>query len=213
MVRDSEDANLIAYDSIDQRVTKAPHHETTLAVAPNRAEARMPEQEADGVLELHQQGLRESSASLLSVELGCLPEVFLRPGVQPVVHRNSAFSLATASGPGINETAPLSISALRRSTSAAQASSTSGSISRLAINRSIRRARSAADNCRASASSASTVDDMAISGCGLRLTSRLPQRCRRGQPRLCGGDFQASNVINNAVEKFAHWETSSAVLP
>jgi len=205
MVGNSEDANLIADDSIDQRVAKAPHHETTLAVTPNRAEARILEQEADGVFKLRQQGLRESCASLLSVKLCCLPEVFLCPGVQPVVHRNSAFSLATASGPEISETAPLSISALRRSTSAAQASSTSGSISRLAINRSIRRARSVAVNRRASASSASIVDDMAISGCGLRLTYRLPQCCRQGQPGLCVGDCQAPNVNNqrppNAVRR------------
>lgn len=41
MVRDSEDSNLIADDSIDQGETKMPHHETTLAVTPNRAETRI----------------------------------------------------------------------------------------------------------------------------------------------------------------------------
>ena len=80
MVCDSEDANLIPYDSIDQRVTKTPHQETTLAVTPNRAEAWVLKQEADGVFELRQQGLRQSSASTLSVKPGCLPEVFLCPG-------------------------------------------------------------------------------------------------------------------------------------
>ncbi len=48
MVHDSEDSNLIAYDCIDQRVTKTPHKETTLAVTPNRAEARILEQQTDG---------------------------------------------------------------------------------------------------------------------------------------------------------------------
>jgi hypothetical protein len=57
MVRDSEDANLVAYDSVNQRVTKAPHHETTFAITPNHAETRMVEQEADSVFELLQQRL------------------------------------------------------------------------------------------------------------------------------------------------------------
>ena len=41
MVRDGEDANLIAYDCIDERVTKTPQQETSLAVTPNGAEPRI----------------------------------------------------------------------------------------------------------------------------------------------------------------------------
>ena len=51
VVRDCENANLLAYDSIDERVTKAPHDETTLAETPHRAETRMLKQEVDGVFE------------------------------------------------------------------------------------------------------------------------------------------------------------------
>ena len=62
--------------------------------------------------------------------------------MQVIVHLNEAFSLAIASGPETNDTFPLSTSPLRRSTSAAHAASTSGFTSKLAMRRSINRARS-----------------------------------------------------------------------
>jgi len=54
MVRNGEDAKLVACDRVNQRVTKSPHHETTLAIAPNHAETRMLQKEADGMFELLQ---------------------------------------------------------------------------------------------------------------------------------------------------------------
>ena len=57
MVRDSDHAYLVACDSVNQRIPKAPHHKTLLAIAPNHAEARMLEQQADGVFELLKQRL------------------------------------------------------------------------------------------------------------------------------------------------------------
>lgn len=60
-----------------------------------------------------------------------------------------SFQLCEVSGPGNKETVPFSISVCLRSTSAAQASSTSGSASRVAINRSTSLALSAGVNCKA----------------------------------------------------------------
>ena len=37
MVCDSEDAYLILYDSVNQRVRKAPHHQATFSITPIRA--------------------------------------------------------------------------------------------------------------------------------------------------------------------------------
>ena len=73
-----------------------------------------------GVRELRKEGLRECGTGLLSVDLR-FSAILLRLRVQPVVHQNSDFNWARASGPEIRATAPLSISALRRSTYAAQA--------------------------------------------------------------------------------------------
>ena len=101
--------------------------------------------------------LEKTSASLLAIECSSVPEVFRSLWVQRVVHSNSAFSFVRVSGPGNKETVPFSISVCLRSTSAAQASSTSGSASRVAINRSTSLALSAAVNCKAAASSVSTV--------------------------------------------------------
>src|ERR1051325_2006958 len=88
--------------------------------------------------------LEKTSASLLAIECSSVPEVFRSLRVQGVVHSNSAFSLASVSGPGSRETVPFS---------------TSGSASRIAINRSTSLALSAAVNCKAAASSVSTVSD------------------------------------------------------
>jgi hypothetical protein len=71
-----------------------------------------------------------------------LPKFRFSVGIEVIVHLNEAFSLVIASGPETKATFPLSTSLLRRSTSAAHASSTSGSTSKLAMSRSINRARS-----------------------------------------------------------------------
>ncbi len=80
--------------------------------------------------------------------------------MHPIPHWNSAFSLAKTSGPESSATSPLSTCAWRRLTSAAQAFSTSGSASRLAMSLSTNRARSPGGKCNASASSASTFIDI-----------------------------------------------------
>lgn len=54
MVRDRENANLVACYHIDQRVMKTPHDQTTLAETPDRAETWILKQEAYGVLELRE---------------------------------------------------------------------------------------------------------------------------------------------------------------
>src|SRR5688500_7102305 len=113
----------------------------------------------DRLFKLYEEGLRKTGACLLTIERGSVPEVSQSLRVQGVVHSNSAFNLARVSGPGNKETVPFSISDCRRSTSTAQASSTSGSASNVAISRSTSLALSAAVNCKAAASSVSTVSD------------------------------------------------------
>ena len=58
MVRDREDANLIADNSVDDAERETPRHKTPFAVTPHGAEAWVPQEEFNGALELREEGLR-----------------------------------------------------------------------------------------------------------------------------------------------------------
>lgn len=97
--------------------------------------------------------LSNHRACLFAVKILRLGNVMLRPGVEREGHRGIlARSRAMASCPGTAAIKPDSSSASLRSASRSQASSTSGSESRLAISRSSRCDRSTGANCRTSAS-------------------------------------------------------------
>jgi hypothetical protein len=93
---------------------------------------------------------------LFSVKIQSAGNIMLRSRVERVGHRVSlARSRAMASCPETAEIEPDSSSASLRSASRSQASSTSGSESRLAISRSSRCDRSTGGNCKTSASKTS----------------------------------------------------------
>ena len=95
-------------------------------------------------------------ASLFSVKIQSVGNIMLRSRVERVGHRVSlARSRAMASCPETAEIEPDFSSASLRSASRSQASSTSGSESRLAISRSSRCDRSTGGNCKTSASKTS----------------------------------------------------------
>jgi hypothetical protein len=57
VVRDCEDADLIADDGVDETVGKAAHPNAALSATPDRAETGVLKEKTDGVLELGEQGL------------------------------------------------------------------------------------------------------------------------------------------------------------
>jgi len=58
MVRDREDADLIADDSVDDAERETSRDETTFPMTPRRAKARVLQEEPNGALELREEGLR-----------------------------------------------------------------------------------------------------------------------------------------------------------
>lgn len=117
------------------------------------SEAGMFNQELNDTFKFFEKAFCNYGASLLAVKIQSVGNIMLRSGMERVGHRVSlARSRATASGPETAEIEPDSNSASLRSASRSQASSTSGSESRLAISRSSRCDRSTRANCRTSAS-------------------------------------------------------------
>lgn len=97
--------------------------------------------------------LCDHNASLFLVKIQSVGNIMLRSRVERIGHRASrARRRAMASCPETAEIKPDSSSASLRSASRSQASSTSGSESRLAISRSSRCDRSTGGSCRISAS-------------------------------------------------------------
>ena len=97
--------------------------------------------------------LSNYEASLFAVKIQCVSDIMLRSRMERIYHRRSlARSRAMASCPETAKIEPDSNSASLRSASRSQASSTSGSESRLEINRSSRCDRSTGANRRTSAS-------------------------------------------------------------
>ena len=110
-------------------------------------------QEPGDTFQFLEKTLSDHRASLFAVKIQSVGNIMLRSGVERVGHRVSlARSRAMASCPETAEIEPDSSSASLRSASRSQASSTSGSESRLAISRSSRCDRSTGANCRTSAS-------------------------------------------------------------
>jgi hypothetical protein len=104
----------------------------------------MSRQQFGHALELNQEPLGDDRAGLFNVEIDGDCDILLGPRMQRIGHPASlARRRAMASCPGTATTAPDSSSASLRSASRAQASSISGFESRLAINRSSSRERSA----------------------------------------------------------------------
>jgi hypothetical protein len=58
MVRDREDADLIANDCVDDAERETSRDETTFPMTPYRAEAWVLQEEPNGALELREEGLR-----------------------------------------------------------------------------------------------------------------------------------------------------------
>lgn len=148
-----QDSNAISEISIHNRVRKNPQRKDSSTSRRWRAEARVFCQEIDNTFELSEKARCDRRSGLFVVEIHGADDVLLRPRVERVGHRVSlARSRAMDSGPGTAAIKPDSRSASLRSASRSQASSTSGSASRLAISRSSRCERSAGANCRTSAS-------------------------------------------------------------
>src|SRR5712691_5567014 len=101
------------------------------------------------MFELGNESEPEFSVSNLRIEHGSVYQLSLCFRTDGYIHFSDSRARAIASAAGIIWTRPLSISEIRRSTSAAQASSISASSSRLAINRSASRARSGVESLRA----------------------------------------------------------------
>lgn len=86
VMRDGEDADQVVCDRTNDAEGEAPRNEPPFTVAPYGAEAWALQKKFDGALELREERLRERGAGLLPLEPGRLPKIFLRLGVQPVVH-------------------------------------------------------------------------------------------------------------------------------
>ena len=118
------------------------------------AKVRVFNQELGDAFEFFEKARSNRRSSLFAVKIQGVGNVSLRPRVERVSHRASrARSRTMASCPGTSAIEPDSNSASRRSASRSQASSTSGSESRLAINLSSRCDRSTGAKRRTSASS------------------------------------------------------------
>ncbi len=111
MVCYGQDAYLFAGNNVNERIRKTPHAVTALFFSPERTQPGMLQEQTYGVFELGEQRLRKRAVGVIPVEFGRFPKVALRFGMQRILHRNSAFSLARVSGPERIVTAPLSISA------------------------------------------------------------------------------------------------------
>jgi hypothetical protein len=175
MMRDRKNSNFVSVDLIDQRIGKAPHDVSPPAISRRGTQFGLLQKYFNCVLEFGNQRLCKRVTAPLPIEIRRQLKLDLSLWMDGVFQRNLAFSLAIVSGPESIETAPLSTSAMRRSTSASHAFSISGSRSRLAIRRSTSRARSAGASRRASDSIDSTVDSMIASKNSAYRDRRLPQ--------------------------------------
>ena len=148
-----QDSNAAFKISIYDRVRKNLQRECSSSSRRWRSEAGVFNQELCDTFKFFEKTLSDHRASLFAVKIQNVGNIMLRSGVERIGHRVSlARSRAMASCPETAEIEPDSSSASLRSASRSQASSTSGSESRLAISRSRRCDRSTGANCRTSAS-------------------------------------------------------------
>ena len=162
-----QDSNAAFKISIYDRVRKNSQRECSSSSRCWRSEAGMFNQELGDTFKFFKKTSGNHSASLFAIKILGLSNVMLRPRVEREGHRGIlARSRAMASCPGTAAIKPDSSSASLRSASRSQASSTSGSESRLAISRSSRCDRSTRANCRTSASRTSRFVLTRTSQCG-----------------------------------------------
>ena len=148
-----QDSNAVSEVSVYERVWENLQREDSSSSCHRRAETGVFNQEHGDTFEFFEEAPCDYRSSMFAVKIQCISDIMLRPRVERVGHRRSfARSRAMASCPGTASIKPDSSSDSLRSASRSQASSTSGSESRLAISRSSRCERSAGTNCRTSAS-------------------------------------------------------------
>lgn len=164
LVADNNDPNARLKAPIDDRVRKDAQRKYAAALRDWCAEVRVRDQESCHAFEFVQKPLSDQQACLLRIEIQGVGDVLLGTWVKRICHRASlARRRLMASCPGTSTAEPDSRDASLRSASASQASSTSGSVSRLAIRRSRRCERSAGASFRASASRTSRLVVIVIS--------------------------------------------------
>ena len=148
-----QDSNAAFKIPIYDRVRKNLQRECSSSFCRWCPEAGTFNQKLGDTFKFREKTLSNHGASLFAVKLQRVGNIMLRSRVERVRHRASlARSRAMASCPEIAPIEPDSSSASLRSASRSQASSISGSESRLAISRSSRCDRSTGGNCRTSAS-------------------------------------------------------------
>lgn len=111
------------------------------------AEFWKPDQKLGHPLELSQEAIRQLCAAFPSIEACRLEKIGLSAAMEAVAHSTLARIRARACGPGTRSEGSASASESRRAANAFQRASRSGSVSRLAMTRSSRRARSCVGNC------------------------------------------------------------------
>ncbi len=156
MMRDCDNPKLFLVEVIDDAVRKPPHRKATPAIPPYRCEFRVLTQQCHRALEFRCEGKTQIGTALSGVMQDSVGKLLIRIGANRCLHPIAARAFAIASATGIMLERPASIASTRRSTSWAQARSTSSSWNRLAMSRSARAARSSALSFRACSSSAST---------------------------------------------------------
>ena len=149
----NQDSNTTFEISIYDRVRKNFQPEYSSTFRRWRSEIGIFNEELDDTFKFFEETLSNHKTRLFFVKIQRVGNIMLRFRVERVGHRVSlARSRAMASCPETAEIGPDSSSVSLRSASRSQASSTSGSESRLAISRSSRCDRSTGGNCRTSAS-------------------------------------------------------------
>lgn len=171
-----QDSNAALEISIYDRVRKNFQWECSSPFRRWRSEIGIFNQEFDDTFKFFEKMFSNHKASLFLVKIQGAGNIMLRFRVERIIHRVSlARSRAMASCPEIAEIEPDSSSASLRSASRSQASSTSGSESRLAISRSSRCDRSTGGNRRTSASRTSrfvlTLTSNVVDAEGLQFTT------------------------------------------
>ncbi|HEV7396477.1 MAG TPA: hypothetical protein VGN86_08205, partial [Pyrinomonadaceae bacterium] len=87
LVSNGQDADFFAGYRVDQRIWKTLHEVTTpTTAAPRRTQSWVLQENIDRLFEFGQEGLRQTIASAIAIELGSVPEVCLRLRVQRIIH-------------------------------------------------------------------------------------------------------------------------------
>ncbi len=158
---DGKDSKFLYGDLIDDAVWKSTEEISPTSATKYSTEQRIGENELGRSFKLSHKCETKLSIGFQCIERGGIVQFGKCQRSNDQLHFSDARTCASASEIGMTCTAPLSISAILRSVSAAHASSISASSSRLASNSWAKAARSPAVSCRASASSNSSLFPMA----------------------------------------------------